>query len=247
MSVASEGVGRRVGAEAAADRRRVARRGERRDVRRSRIRRPARRSARSPTAAPTTRRRRSTPPSRRRPEWAATPPNERSEILHDGVREAERARRRAGDADDARDGQGGRRVEGRDRLLGRVLPLVRRRGAADRRLLQGGRQPGLAGARDAPAGRPLLLHHPLELPDGDGDPQARPGDRRRLHDGRSSRPSRRRSRCSRSPSCWSSAASPTASSTSSPGPRRARSRSRSSATRGCASSASPARPRSAAS
>ena len=41
------------------------------------------------------------------------------------LRGAQRARRRAGAADDARDGQGGRRVEGRDHLRGRVLPLVR--------------------------------------------------------------------------------------------------------------------------
>ena len=47
------------------------------------------------------------------------------------------------------------------------------------------------GAGDAPAGRPLLLHHPLELPHRDGHPQDRPRDRRRLHDGRGSRRSRR--------------------------------------------------------
>ena len=38
-------------------------------------------------------------------------------------------------------------------------------------------------ARHAPAGRALVLHHALELPDRDGHAEGRPGDRRRLHDG----------------------------------------------------------------
>ena len=212
---------------------------------RSRTRRPARRSARSPTRRPTTPRPRSTPPATRRPSGRASAPNERSEILYRAFEALTEQRRRARPADDARDGQVGRRVEGRDHLRGRVLPLVLGRGAADRRLLQDRRQRRLARAGDAPAGRALLLHHPLELPQRDGHAQDRPGDRRRLHDGRQAgaadaaldagageaarrvRPARR------------------ASSTSSPAPRRARSRSRSSATRGCESSPSPARPRSA--
>ena len=49
---------------------------------RSRILRPARASARSPTRPPTTPRPRSTPPAHAQPEWAATSPNERGEILH---------------------------------------------------------------------------------------------------------------------------------------------------------------------
>ena len=36
---------------------------------------------------------------------------------------------------------------------------------------------------DAAAGRPVLRDHAVELPDGDGHAQDRPGDRRRLHDG----------------------------------------------------------------
>ena len=103
------------------------------------------------------------------------------------------------------------------------------------------------GAGDAPAGRPLLLHHPLELPDRDGHAQDRPGDRGRLHDG-------------------DQAGAADAALDAGPGgaARRVRAarrrpqrdhqlvlerglRSRSSPTRGCASSASPARPRSAAS
>ena len=103
-------------------------------------RRPARRSARSPTRPPTTPGPRSTPPSRRRPSGPPAPPNERSRDPPPRLRGAERARRRAGAADDPGDGQVGRRVEGRDHLRGRVLPLVLGRGAAHRRLLQGGRQ-----------------------------------------------------------------------------------------------------------
>ena len=59
----------------------------------------------------------------------------------------------------------------------------------------------LPGAGDAPAGRPLLLHHPLELPDRDGHAQDRA--RRSPPAARwwSSRRSRRRSRCWRWRSC----------------------------------------------
>ena len=71
----------------------------------------------------------------------------------EGLRAAERARRRARAPDDARDGQAGGRVEGGDRLRGGVLPLVLRRGAADRRQLQAGRQRPQPGARDEAAGR----------------------------------------------------------------------------------------------
>ena len=69
------------------------------------------------------------------------------------VRGDHRARRRAGAADDARDGQGARRVEGRDRLRGRVLALVRRGGGADRRPLRDGAQRRRAAADDEAAGR----------------------------------------------------------------------------------------------
>ena len=42
---------------------------------------------------------------------------------------------------------------------------------------------------------PCLLITPVELPAGHGHAQDRPGDRRRLHDGRQARRSRRRCRC----------------------------------------------------
>ena len=80
--------------------------------------------ARSPTPRPRTPRRRSTPPSRPRRSGRATPPNDRAGDPPEGLRADERARRRAGAADDARDGQAGGRVEGRDRLRRRLLPLV---------------------------------------------------------------------------------------------------------------------------
>ena len=47
-----------------------------------------------------------------------------------------------------------------------------------------GRQRRQPRARHAPARRPVLLHHPVELPERDGHPEDRPGDRRGLHDGR---------------------------------------------------------------
>ena len=49
-------------------------------------------------------------------------------------------------------------------------------------------------ADDGAAGRPVPLHHAVELPARDGHAQDRPGDRRRLHDASSSPPSRRRCR-----------------------------------------------------
>ena len=69
---------------------------------------------------------------------------------------------------------------------------------------------------DAAAGRPVLRDHAVELPDGDGHAQDRPGDRRRLHDGHQARAAdaavdaRAGARSSRRPGC------PAACSTSSP-------------------------------
>ena len=65
-------------------------------------------------------------------EWAAHPPRERGEILR---RAYEAINERADELalrDDARDGQAARGVQGRGHLRGRVLPLVRRGGRADR-------------------------------------------------------------------------------------------------------------------
>ena len=102
----------------------------------------------------------------------------------------------------------------------------------------------VARAGDAPADRPLLLHHPLELPQRDGHAQDRPGGRRRLHDGDQARAADAAVDAGAGEAARRVRAAATASSTWSPARRRARSRSRSSATRGCASCPSPARPRS---
>ena len=105
-----------------------------------------------------------------------------------GVRGDRRADRRAGAVDDARDGQGARRVEGRDRLRRRVLPLVLRGGRPHPRPLHGQHDRQGPDPDDAPAGRAVRVRDAVELPDGDGHAQARPGDRRRLHDRRQARP-----------------------------------------------------------
>ena len=175
--------GHRRGTEPASDRRRVARRLGRRQARDRGPRRPARPCARSPTARPKTRRPRWTPRATRRP--TGRPPRRTSAPRSSTTRSrrwASRSRRPRA-PDDARDGQVRRRVEGRAHLRRRVLPLVRRRGAPDRRLLQERRQRREPRPGDAPADRPLLLHHPLELPQRDGHPQDRPRPCRRLHDG----------------------------------------------------------------
>ena len=105
-----------------------------------------------------------------------------------GLRGDRRADRRAGAADDARDGQVARRVARRDRLRRRVLPLVLRGGRADPRPLHGQHDRQGPHPDDAPAGRAVRVRDAVELPDGDGHAQARPGDRRRLHDGRQAGP-----------------------------------------------------------
>ena len=133
-------------------------------------------------------RRRSTPRSPCRRNGPRRPPNERAEILW---RAFEPLNERADDLALLMTLEMGKAVaESKAEIAycGRVLPLVLGRGAAHRRLLQGRRQRRQPRARDAPADRPLLLHHPVELPDRDGDPQDRPGDRRRLHDGREAGP-----------------------------------------------------------
>ncbi len=82
---------------------------------------------------------------RAQPEWAATPPNERGEILW---RAFEALRERADELALLMTLEMGKSVaesKARDHLRGRVLPLVLRRGAADRRQLQDRRQQRRAG------------------------------------------------------------------------------------------------------
>ena len=110
-----------------------------------------------------------------------TPPRERGEILR---RAYELIIERADDLALLMTLEMGKPVaesQGRDRLRRRLLPLVRRGGGAHQRPLHGQRERRRPRADDAAAGRPVRLHHAVELPAGDGHAQDRPGDRRRLH------------------------------------------------------------------
>ena len=85
-------------------------------------------------------------------------------------------------ADDAGDGQAAGRVQVRDRVRGRLLPLVLGRGPAPRRLLQAVRQRHEPGAHDEAADRAEPDDHALELPHGDGHAQGGPGGGGGMHD-----------------------------------------------------------------
>ena len=139
--------------------------------------RPSRRSPtrRSTTAAGARRGRRSSGcVGRHRPPRAWRDPASR-------LRPAAGAPRRVRPADDPRDGQAARRSERRGHLRRRVPALVQRGSRAHRRTIRD--EPGRHRAHDrVPAsGRALLPDHAVELPARDGDPQDRPGARRRLH------------------------------------------------------------------
>ena len=117
-------------------------------------------------------------------EWAATPPNERGEILW---RAFETLNERADELALLMTLEMGKAVAESKAEITYAAEFFRWfSGEALRidgyyKVAGNGGQPG---AGHAPAGRSLLLHHPLELPDRDGHPQDRPRDRRRLHDGR---------------------------------------------------------------
>ena len=116
-------------------------------------------------------------------EWAATAPRERGEILR---RSFEAIIDQADDFAELISLEMGKTLaeaKGEVDLRRGVLPLVRRGGRAHPRPLDAGAGGRLAAADDPQAGRPVPVHHPVELPAGDGHPQDRPGDRRRLHDG----------------------------------------------------------------
>ena len=185
---------------AAVHRRRVARRVGRRDARRSRTRRRARRSPRSPTRTPEDAHAALDAAAGAQAEWAATAPRERGEILRRAYETIDRARRRPGAADDARDGQAA--SPSRKAEITYAADFFRwfaERGGAHRRPLRGRRERrATALLVDEAAGRPVRADHAVELPDGDGHAQDRPGGRGGLHDGRQAGASRRRCRCSRS-------------------------------------------------
>ncbi len=165
----------------------------------SRTRRPARRCARSPTRPSRTRWRRSTPRVAAQAEWAAHAAARARRDPAPRVRGGRRARRRAGAADDAGDGQAAGRVARRGALRRRLPALVLRGGRARSRAASRPRRTAARpDADDAPAGRAVPADHAVELPAGDGHAQDRPGRSPPAARWSSSRPSRRRCRCSRS-------------------------------------------------
>src|SRR5690606_25088441 len=136
-------------------------------------------------------------------EWAAHPPRERGEILRRAY-EALLARREglallvtlgmgkelaggAGGVGAAGDGQAGGGGAWRGVVRGGGLPLVRRGGRADRRRLRRGTERRRPGPRHQTTRGSVTAHHPVELPDGDGNPQDRSGRGRGLHHGRQAR------------------------------------------------------------
>ena len=116
-------------------------------------------------------------------EWGKTAPRERGEILTSRLREDRGAHRRARPPDDAGDGQGAGGVQGGGRLRRRVLPLVLGGGRPHRGPLRRPAHGHRAHAHHEAARGTLPLYHAVELPDGDGHPQDRTRDRRRVHDG----------------------------------------------------------------
>ena len=176
-------------------------------------------------------------------DWAATPPNERSEILY---RAFQQLGERSDDLALLMTLEMGKSLAESKGEITYAAEFFRWFSGEALRLdgyyksSGNGAEPG---AGDAAADRALLLHHAVELPDRDGHPQDRPGDRRRLHDGRQAGPAdaaldarpRRAARGVRP-----------AAGRAQRGHRdlaRAPSPSRSSRTPACASSASPAPPR----
>ena len=99
----------------------------------------------------------------------------------DGARRADRP----ADVRGERQGAAGR--PRRAQLRGRVLPLVRRRGRADRREPGHRARGGQQDPRHPAADRRLGAGHALELPGRDGHQEARPGAGRGLHGGAEAR------------------------------------------------------------
>ena len=234
----------RVGPQAAADRRRVAGLGQRRDVRRRRTPRPARPSARSPTPPPTTRRPRSTPPAPCRRSGPPLPPNTRYDILQSAF---ELMNERSDELALLMTLEMGKSVTESKGEIAYAAEFFRWNAGEALRLTGDFKVAGNGASRvmvmRQPIG-PCYLITPWNFPTAMGTRKIgpaiaagctmvmKPAQNTPLsmlalaEAARGVRPAR--------PAC----------STSSPARRRARSRSRSSPTRGCASSASPARPRS---
>ena len=139
-------------------------------------------------------------------EWAATAPNERGEILW---RAFEVLNERADELALLMTLEMGKAVAESKAEIAYAAEFFRWFSGEALRIDGNYKMAGNAASRvlvmRQPVG-PSLLHHPVELPHRDGNPEDRPRDRRRLHDGRGSRPSRRPCRRSPSPRCWRSAA-----------------------------------------
>ena len=163
-------------------RRQVGRRRRRRHARRSPIRPPAARSA--PCAGLHGRPRRaarSRPPTRAWPAWRDKTAKERSAILRKWYELMLAQRRRPRADPDHRAGQAARRIEGRGRDRRRVRRVVRRGSEAHlRRRDPDGRQRPPPRRRQA-AGRRLRGDHAVELPVLDDHAQGLAGARGRLH------------------------------------------------------------------
>ena len=144
----------------------------------------ARPFARSPTERPTTRRPRWTRRATAQADWAATPPNERSEILHDAFKAIGE---QADDLALLMTLEMGKSVAESKAELTYAAEFFRWFAGEALRIDGYYKNAGNGASRvlvmRQPVG-PLLLHHPLELPERDGHAQDRPGARRRLHDGR---------------------------------------------------------------
>ena len=121
-------------------------------------------------------------------DWARTPPRERGEILR---RAFELLTERADDFAQLMSLEMGKTVAEAKGEVGYGAEFFR--WYAEEAVRIHGRWMQAPGrwqpaAHDQEAGRPVPVHHPLELPARDGHPQDRAGRRGRLHDGRSSRP-----------------------------------------------------------
>ena len=126
------------------------------------------------------------------PAWAAKKPRERGEILRKAYRADHARRRTAREAHHHRERQGVVGFARRGGLRRRILPLVRGGGRPQSRHERHGAGVRRAHVRASQAGRHRRAGDAVEFPGGDGDPQDRPGARRRLSGGaRSPRPRRR--------------------------------------------------------
>ena len=121
--------------------------------------------------------------------WAATPPNERSEILARAFAAMQERTDELALLMTLEMGKSLTESKGEIAYAAEFFRWFSEEARAHRRPLQAApaTAPGRVLAMQ-PAGRAVPAHHAVELPAGDGHAQDRPGDRRRLHDGGQARP-----------------------------------------------------------